>query len=143
MSGVFSAGYRMVGDYSVTGDGSGTFDLVALPALYRAGVALADYAGTYRVSPSVTGADATLTLLPSGSLDGSDSYGCTYTGQISLPDPQFNLIEFSIKVAACSSWNGTYRGYGAEMDDMKFDDHRVIRLLGKHEKFPAIIELKK
>jgi len=143
MSAVFSAGYRMVGEYAVDQSDTGSFDLFAVPALYRKQIPLADIAGTYRVSTMVTGASGTLTLSESGSLSGSDSYGCTYTGQVSLPDPQFNMIEFSIKVAACSSWNGTYRGYGAQIDDQELGDFRVIRLVGKHERFPAIIDLKR
>ena len=143
MSAIFSAGYRMGGDYAVDESDAGTFDLFAVPAVYRKALPLAEIAGTYRVKPLFTGADGSLTILESGSLSGSDSYGCTYTGQISLPDPNFNLIEFSIRVAGCGSWNGTYRGYGAQIDDLKPDDNRVIRLIGKHDKFPAIIDLKR
>jgi hypothetical protein len=143
MSGLCSAGYRMVGDYEIEESDAGTFDLFAVPAVYRKAVPLAEIAGTYRVKPLFTGADGSLTILESGSLSGSDSYGCTYTGQISLPDPNFNLIEFSIRVASCGSWNGTYRGYGAQIDDLKPHDNRVIRLVGKHDKFPAIIDLKR
>jgi hypothetical protein len=91
----------------------------------------------------VTGASGSLTLSESGSLSGSDSYGCAYSGQITVLDPQFNLIEFSMKVAACGSWNGTYRGYGAKVDAQELDDNGVIRLIGKHDRFPAIIDLKK
>jgi len=143
MSAVFSAGYRMVGDYAVDESDSGSFDLFALPALYRRELSLAEIAGTYRVNTLVTGASGSLTLAQSGSLTGSDSYGCLYSGQITLPDPQFNLIEFAMSVAGCGSWNGTYRGYGAQIDDQELGDNRVIRLLGKHERFPAIIDLKR
>ena len=142
MSAVFSAGYRMVGDYEIDDVDNGTFDLFALPAVYRRTVSLADIAGTYRVKTLVTGASGSLTLSEAGSLSGSDSYGCTYTGQITLPDPNFNLLEFSMTVAGCSSWNGTYRGYGAQIDEQEFDDNRLIRLIGGHRRFPAIIDLK-
>jgi len=143
MSGVFSAGYRMLGDYAIDQDDSGTYDLFALPALYRGKVSLAEIAGTYRVDTMVTGASGSLTLSESGNLNGTDSYGCTYDGQVALPDPQFNLMEFSVEVAGCSSWNGTYRGYGAQIDNRELGGHRVIRLIGKHERFPAILELRR
>ena len=143
MSAIFSAGYRMVGDYAVDESDAGTFDLFALPALYRREISLAEIAGTYRVKTLVTGASGSLTFSDSGSLSGSDSYGCTYAGQISLPDSQFNLIEFSMRVAGCSGWNGTYRGYGAQGDGQELDDNSVIRLVGKHERFPAVMDLKR
>jgi hypothetical protein len=140
---VYSAGYRMVGEYAVDESESGTFDLLAVPALYRGAVSLTEIAGHYRVQTLVTGADGSLTLSQSGTLSGSDSYGCTYAGLITLPDPQFNLIEFSMTVAGCGSWNGTYRGYGAQLDDQELGDKRVVRLVGKHDQFPAILELKR
>jgi hypothetical protein len=143
MSGAFSAGYRMVGDYTVEESDKGTFDLFALPALYRKEISLVGIAGTYRVETLVTGAPGRLTIEESGNLSGSDSYGCTYAGQIALPDPQFNLIEFSMQVTGCSSWSGTYWGYGAQADDQELEDNRVIRLIGMHERFPAIIDLKR
>jgi len=122
MSGVFSAGYRMVGDYEVDESDAGSFDLFALPVLYRREIPLADIAGSYRVKPLVTGADGRLTISESGAVSGSDDYGCAYAGQITLPDPQFNLIEFSISVSGCSSWNGTYRGYGAQVDNEELEN---------------------
>jgi hypothetical protein len=141
MSGIFRAGYRMMGDYEVEDSDKGTYDLFALPALHRKAVSLADIAGTYRVKTQVTGAAGTLTLSQSGDLSGSDSYGCGYAGQITFPDPQFNLLEFSMTVSGCGSWNGTYRGYGAQVDLQEPDDKRVLRLIGKHNRFPALIDL--
>jgi hypothetical protein len=141
LSGTFSAGYRMVGDFQAGESDGGTFDFFALPALYHRALSLAEIAGTYRVKTLVTGAEGSLTLSQAGTLSGSDSYGCDYAGEISLPDPQFNLLEFSIAVTGCGSWNGTYRGYGAQIDDQELDDNRVIRLMGRHERFPAIIDL--
>jgi hypothetical protein len=143
MSGVYSAGYRIVGDYGIEEDDKGTFDFLANSALYRSRVSLAEIAGTYRVKTMVTGASGSLTLAESGSLSGSDAYGCAYAGELTLPDPQFNLLGFSITVTGCSSWNGSYRGYGAQIDNQEPDDHSVIRLIGKHEKFPAILELQR
>lgn len=141
MSGVFSPGYRLAGDYTVDESDQGTFDLFAVPALYRRQVSLAEIAGSYRVEKMVTGASGSLTLSEAGELSGSDSYGCAYAGEITLPDPQFNLIAFSMNVTSCSSWNGAYRGYGAQIDEQEFGDHRVLRLLGRHERFPVIIDL--
>jgi len=143
MSGVFSAGYRILGDYEIDEVDNGTFDLFAVPALYRSDVSLAEIAGTYRVQTQVTGASGSLSLSESGELSGSDSYGCTYTGQVTLPDPQFNLLEFSMTVAGCSSWNGTYKGYGAQIDNRELGSQRVIRLIGRHPRFPAILELQR
>ena len=51
------------------------------------------------------------------------------------------MSAFSMNVTSCSSWNGAYRGYGAQIDDREFGDHRVLRLLGRHERFPVIIDL--
>jgi hypothetical protein len=143
MSGVFSAAYRMSGDYEIEDSDNGTFVLFALPALHRRVVSLAEIAGTYRVRTQVTGAAGTLTVAQSGSLSGSDSYGCGYAGQITFPDPQFNLLEFSMSVSGCGVWNGTYQGYGAQIDLNEIDDDRVLRLVGKHNSFPALIDLQR
>jgi hypothetical protein len=97
-------------------------------ARYDEPVTLADLAGTYTrtitvfLGPSST---YTVTLDPSGQLNGSHSNGCVYSGAASMPDPPHNLVRLNVELSNCpssitgsGSMNGTYSGLGALFKDV-------------------------
>ena len=47
---------------------------------------------------------------------GGDTAECEYEGELTVPDVQFNLLQVTIEMAECGDYNGTYKGYGAQMD---------------------------
>jgi len=58
----------------------------------------------------------TLTVADTGTLDGSDSAGCVYTGSISTIDPDFNIYGLTVTITICVAKSGTYTGYGQLQD---------------------------
>jgi hypothetical protein len=141
MSGQISPDYRMVGNYTISGGDRGTFDFFAIPELYRRGISLAEIAGNYTARNLVSGATGTATISQSGSITASDSLGCTYQGQISVPDVRFNLISVTVVVSNCSISNGTYEGYGSQIDYDRLDDGRAIRLMATNGQYAGVFDL--
>jgi hypothetical protein len=141
ISGQFSVGYRMVGNYTVSGGDRGTFDFFAVTELYRRGISLTEIAGTYNAENLVSGGTGKVTISQSGSLSGSDSFGCRYAGQLSPPDPQFNLIKIKVTVSSCGVSDGIYNGYGAQIDYYNLDDGRGIRLVATNGKYAGVIDM--
>jgi len=141
ISGQISPEYRMVGNYSIIGGDRGTFDFNATPALYRRGISLAEIAGNYTARNMVSGATGSATISQSGNLTASDSFGCRYQGQISVPDSQFNLFSITVVVSSCSVSNGTYKGYGMQIDYYSLDDGRGIQLVATNGQYAGVIEL--
>ncbi len=141
ISGQISPEYRMVGNYSIVGGDRGTFDFNATPALYRRGISLSKIAGNYTAKNIVSGATGSATISQSGSITATDSLGCKYQGQISVPDAQFNLFSVTVVVSSCSVSNGTYKGYGMQIDYYSLDDGRGIQLMATNGQYAGVIEL--
>jgi len=141
LSGQISPEYRMVGNYTISGGDRGTFDFYAIPELYRRGISLAEITGAYTAKNLVSGATGTATISPSGNITASDSLGCRYQGQISVPDVRFNLFSVTVVVSNCSVSNGTYKGYGSQIDYHTLDDGRAIQLMATNGKYAGVIDL--
>jgi hypothetical protein len=141
ISGQISPEYRMVGSYTVSGGDRGTFDFNATTELYRRGISLAEISGNYTARNLVSGATGTATISNSGRITVSDSFGCSYQGQISVPDDRFNLFSVTVVVSNCSVSNGTYKGYGSQIDYYSLDDGRGIQLMATNGQYAGVIEL--
>jgi len=141
LSGQISPGYSMVGNYTVTGGDRGTFEFYAVPELYRRSISLQQIAGSYTAQNLVSGSSGTANISNSGGISGSDSLGCRYGGQISIPDPDFNLLDVAVTVSNCGISDGTYRGYGAQIDYYNLDDRRAIRLVGTDGRYAGVFDL--
>ena len=103
---------RLSGDFA--GDDEGQFGLNYEP-VYETGSSLATTAGIWEYSePSAAGPLYTVTLDidAAGAIFGTDSAGCTYSGQVGLVDGTFNVYDFSFEITACPAANGDYNGLG-------------------------------
>lgn len=74
--------------------------------IYDRDVPLLSLAGTYSLVDA--GITYTLTVGENGAVQGTDSSGCVYTGDLTKPDPEFNLFEYAGLVSGCrtDAWNG-------------------------------------
>jgi hypothetical protein len=103
---------RLSGDFS--GDDEGQFGLNYDP-VYDSGSSLATTAGIWEYSePSAAGPQYTVTLDidAAGAIFGTDSSGCTYSGQVDLVDGAFNVYDVSFEISSCPVANGDYGGLG-------------------------------
>jgi len=117
ISGRIVADHRVVLDFTADGVYARWADLYALHEMYRRGVTMAVLAGDWTMLELPTGHNAGfVTIAPGGKLTGGDSEGCVYSGQASIPDPQFNLFEISVTVSTCADISGTFTGYGYQID---------------------------
>jgi len=57
-----------------------------------------------------------------GTLAGTDSNGCSYAGQFTLPDPAHNLYRVSYRIAGCATAAGPVEGLAALDDGAVRDD---------------------
>ena len=76
-----------------------------------------------------------------GELTASDSSGCEYEGEISLPDPNFNLFKVTIEITKCGDANGDYVGYGAQIDYFTLGDRRILRIVATNDEVAAVLDL--
>jgi hypothetical protein len=103
---------RLSGEFA--GDDEGQFGL-NYDSVYEAGSSLATTAGIWEYSePSAAGPLYTVTLDidAAGAIFGTDSAGCTYSGQVALVDGSFNVYDVSFEISACPAANGDYNGLG-------------------------------
>jgi hypothetical protein len=141
ISGQISPEYRLIGNYNVSGGDRGTFDFYAIPELYRRGISLAGIAGNYSARNLVSGATGNASISQFGNISGSDSLGCHYSGQITIPDPQFNLFKVTVSVTTCGPSNGTYQGYGNQIDYYSLDDGRGLQLMATNGQYAGVFDL--
>lgn len=141
ISGKITPEYRMVGSYNITGGDKGSFDLYSVPSVYRRSVSLEDIADDYDLGNLVTGKSGSASISDDGELTASDSSGCEYEGEISLPDPNFNLFKVTIEITKCGDANGDYVGYGAQIDYFTLGDRRILRIVATNDEVAAVLDL--
>jgi hypothetical protein len=90
---------------------------------YDRGASFAAIAGQY-TSTLPTGATFQGSISSSGQINGSDTGGCQYSGNISIPNSQFNAYALSVNVSACGANSGTYAGVGTLVDRALYGDRR-------------------
>jgi hypothetical protein len=87
------------GSYTAQSNASGSYSLSYVASLYQVPTPLTTLAGTYQftLTSSTTTDTVTLTIDSTGALTGSDTENCTYSGTVTIPDPQFDAqqVKFS------------------------------------------------
>ena len=103
---------RLDGDWvaSVDRDTEGSFRLT-YDGVYAEDSSLNRLAGNYFAQDG-NGFSRSIVIQDTGAIEGSDSDGCTYTGEAEIIDTQWNAYELTIAVTDCSERAGDYSGLG-------------------------------
>lgn len=110
----------VVENISITGSlgaGGATFDL-ALDALYNRTASLTKTTGNWAITVGTY--VLTFSIMENGMFDGSDTTGCVFNGDLSVPDPDHNiyLISYTVSdVSSCALVTGDFSGL-ALLDDV-------------------------
>lgn len=80
----------------------------------------------------------TITINNDGSIFGSDTYGCTYAGTISIPDAKLNIYTIYLDKTGCSSYMQDGRGQGVLMDGTSMNDTLLLAVSRRTE--PSAID---
>ena len=124
VNGAIQPSYRFFVDYGVGFFDSGIMDFYPINALYWRDLTLDDIAGTY-----LTGEDNDTTIVnPDGSFSGSAPPGCSRSGQMTIPDPSFNMLNAEVTVNGCDEDDGVYTGLGYTTDAEKLNDGRMVQV---------------
>lgn len=105
-----------------TSSGS-TFDLTYSKTFDRSS-SLALVAGIWS---STLGYDTTtITIQNDGTLDGSDSDGCYYSGKVSTPNTSKNIYRLNLTISNCGELNGPVAGYATLSDFSAINDSLIF-----------------
>jgi len=94
----------LIGTYRAQGGDTGTFNLTYVPAEYEIASSLGLLVGTWNSTND--GVTSTITIAASGKFTGTDSDGCTYSGTVSLVDPDFNAYHVTTNQVCGGTTNG-------------------------------------
>lgn len=109
------------GSYTLGGD-SGTFSLTYKPEGYEGSSAMSYLVGAWGYSVPDTGYTVSVNIDSNGIINGSDTDSCTYYGQVSLVDPNYNgykLTNMRIDCPGFSLTGGTGLAYTAITPDSR------------------------
>ncbi|MBT8088936.1 MAG: hypothetical protein KJO01_01880 [Gammaproteobacteria bacterium] len=70
----------------------------------------------------------TISIDQNGSISGSDTDGCVYVGDASIPDASVNTYAFDVTVMSCGPFNGMYAGLAVLDDDTVQDDTLILSI---------------
>lgn len=70
----------------------------------------------------------TISIDQNGSISGSDTDGCMYVGNASIPDASVNTYAFDVTVMSCGLLNGMYAGLAVLDDDTVQDDTLILSI---------------
>ena len=62
------------------------------------------------VTPGFPNIEVTLTIYSDGTAFGSDTTGCTYSGNFSIIGPQYNFYNLDLELSSCGQRDGLYSG---------------------------------
>lgn len=88
----------------------------------------ATISGTYSLTSGTY--TETYTVDTDGVITGSDTDGCVFNGQVSLPNTDYNIYGVSVTASNCGDANGTYTGLAALVDDTTTNDTLIIGAKG-------------
>jgi hypothetical protein len=94
---------------------------VAMHPAYDRPASLALLAGTYTRTTSI-GYTLTLSFTQSGQMTGSDSRGCVFSGNVTVPDAAHDLYQVAATVSSCGMLDGVYSGHGTLVDATTMQD---------------------
>lgn len=121
---------NVIGSEELTGTAtasglSSDITLTRVNAYSDLGVTMQDLSGNYVMTDTVSTA---VTVTSDGALTGQDDTGCTFNGNVSIPDTTYNIFEVVLSVANCGDIaggasgalrDGDYQGIGAYDPDLK------------------------
>lgn len=111
------------GTFTSSDGGSGSFSLTYDPITTR-GSSLATLTANWFVTDGVY--SMSIPIDATGAINGTDSDGCVYTGQVNIIDPAVNIYGVSLTASACGLYNGAYSGYAVVADDTGINDILVF-----------------
>lgn len=111
------------GTFTSSDGGSGSFSLTYDPITTR-GSSLATITANWFVTDGVY--SMSIPIDATGAINGSDSDGCVYTGQVNIIDPAVNIYGVSLTASACGLYDGAYSGYAVVADDTGMNDILVF-----------------
>jgi len=115
--GLFIASGTIAGSYSTTlingsttvgGNVIGTFSF-EVSDQSNEGASLDTVKGNY----STIDAETSIAIDIDGLLSGSDTNGCQYNGNVTVPDSSVNVYKLILEVSSCGIFNSTYTGLAA------------------------------
>lgn len=113
VSGTVSAGSTLTATLSTGGSGALSLDL-HYDVLYTRSASLPTIAGNWRYS--LSGYTIDWQIAASGTLTGTDTNGCIYAGQVSVPNVSHNLYQMRYQITGCYAYTVNVSGL-AILDD--------------------------
>jgi hypothetical protein len=141
VSGSIVPNYRGVFTFEAPGVPPGVGDFYSAGNLFRRETSLAQTSGNYNAQNLVNGAQGQASIDGNGRLTASDSNGCRYDGQFSIPNSKFNYLELDVTVSNCGTLNGTYSGYGTTEDRFNLNDAEALIVAATDGTRAAVISL--
>ena len=126
MEGRIVEDYRLFAAYDAPGPEEGFADLYPVTQLYFRGVTLAGLAGDYEAEDLHTFDEGTASIGTDGVITGTDAASCHWSGQISIPDVEFNMFDITLTVSECGEKDGYYEGKGFEGDAEDLEDGMAV-----------------
>tara|TARA_R110002072_G_C7958528_1_gene533739 strand:- start:1117 stop:1839 length:723 start_codon:yes stop_codon:yes gene_type:complete len=127
ISGTFAARTSLTGSATFNSVQTSTFSF-NYESIHERDSSFATISGTYSLTDG--GYTETYTVDADGLITGSDTDGCVFNGQISLPDTNYNIYGVNITASNCGDANGVYSGLAALVDDTTTNDTLIIGAKG-------------
>jgi hypothetical protein len=119
IDGTAAARATISGTYAGAGD-TGRLTL-SFDSVYDRASSFAALRGQWALLDAMQNYAATFSIDAQGTIQGSDGYGCIYSGSVTATDPTVNVYAVSLTVANCVissvNFNGDYSGTGVLTDD--------------------------
>ena len=115
--------------YLTTGKDTGTLTLRYDPLFERA-VDPSDLAGLWEYTSDRL--SISINVMPTGSIEGTDSVGCNYYGTLEKIRPGINALRVSMEMASCGTADGHYAGMAHVGDTKTSNDTLHLHVTNKH-----------
>lgn len=115
---------RLYGIFSLAGSG-GSFNLHYDRDAYEQPASLAGLAGNWGYQLS-SGYAISLNIDANGYLYGSDTDGCQFSGNVSVPDARYNAYTATVHISSCPGADGTYNGLGTIQFDASMNSDYLL-----------------
>jgi len=122
VSGNVSQGVALTGTYSGGGD-AGTF-AVNFNNAYNTPSSLTIISGNW--SGTLNGSTINVAISDSGIVTGSSTSGCTYSGNVSTIDINYNCYNITITASSCGASSGNYSGLATLTETAKQYDTLLV-----------------
>lgn len=126
----------IVGTFTSTNDQSGSLNLSYNPITDR-GSSLVAIAGTWSLT---NGADTLTIVVDNGVINGSDTDGCVYSGDVGILDASVNIYSLDIAVSNCGEDSADYAGFAILTDGAGENDVMGISISNPDEAMVGFLE---